>query len=141
MDEEDEDDSLNAKPDASPKEAPPTQEKLQPEPQEPKEEEPPPDESKAECRFFTKSEWAQATPEQKAFIQECDRAAGRTGVTPTPASPPSNPPAPPTPQPKTPPRVGGVTCKYLTPSEAQSYLLPGDPYGLDRDHDGIPCEQ
>src|SRR3954451_5275236 len=24
--------------------------------------------------------------------------------------------------------------------EAQEYLLPGDPYGLDADHDGIACE-
>ncbi len=29
---------------------------------------------------------------------------------------------------------------FATQEEAQEYLLPGDPYGLDADHDGIACE-
>jgi len=72
------------------------------------------DSSTIECRFFSQSEWVQADPEQKAFIQECDRAAGRAAPSaspsenesdardssqeratqPEPQSPPSNPPAP-----------------------------------------------
>ena len=30
---------------------------------------------------------------------------------------------------------------FATQEEAQEYLLPGDPYGLDADNDGIACEQ
>jgi hypothetical protein len=29
---------------------------------------------------------------------------------------------------------------FATQEEAQEHLLPGDPYGLDADHDGIACE-
>jgi hypothetical protein len=29
---------------------------------------------------------------------------------------------------------------FATQEEAQEYLLPGDPYGLDADNDGIACE-
>lgn len=29
---------------------------------------------------------------------------------------------------------------FSTQAQAQEYLLPGDPYGLDADHDGIACE-
>ena len=29
---------------------------------------------------------------------------------------------------------------FATQAEAQEYLLPGDPYGLDADNDGIACE-
>jgi hypothetical protein len=50
-----------------------------------KEEQPPPesDSSAVECRFFSQSEWVQADAEQKAFIQECDRAAGRAVPSPS----------------------------------------------------------
>ena len=36
-----------------------------------------------ECRFFNQSEWVQADAEQKAFIQECDRAMGRAMPSPS----------------------------------------------------------
>jgi hypothetical protein len=36
-----------------------------------------------ECRFFGQSEWVQADAEQKAFIQECDRAADRAAPSPS----------------------------------------------------------
>jgi hypothetical protein len=29
---------------------------------------------------------------------------------------------------------------FANQAEAQEYLLPGDPYGLDADHDGVACE-
>ena len=29
---------------------------------------------------------------------------------------------------------------FSNQAEAQGYLLPGDPYGLDADHDGVACE-
>ena len=36
---------------------------------------------------------------------------------------------------------GDYNCSdFSSQSEAQGYLLPGDPYGLDRDNDGIACE-
>ena len=36
---------------------------------------------------------------------------------------------------------GDYNCSdFSTQAEAQGYLFPGDPYGLDRDNDGIACE-
>lgn len=36
---------------------------------------------------------------------------------------------------------GNYNCSdFSSQAEAQGYLLPGDPYGLDRDNDGIACE-
>jgi hypothetical protein len=35
---------------------------------------------------------------------------------------------------------GDVDCGDLGPGEAEQYLLPGDPYNLDADGDGEPCE-
>jgi Excalibur calcium-binding domain len=29
---------------------------------------------------------------------------------------------------------------FATQAEAQRYLLPGDPHGLDADHDGMACD-
>jgi Excalibur calcium-binding domain len=59
-------------------------------------------------------------------------------ITITPrSSPPSGPATPvaPTPTPR------DYNCSDFTYQEdAQRYLLPGDPYGLDADHDGIACE-
>ena len=56
---------------------------------------------------------------------------------PTPAPGPS-----PSPTPKQAPVVpgGDVDCGDLAPGEAQSYLLPGDPYRLDADNDALACE-
>jgi micrococcal nuclease len=68
---------------------------------------------------------------------------------PTPLPQPSPQPAPqPTPQPQPVPQSqpaaspdGDVDCPdFGSSAEAQPYLLPGDPYRLDRDKDGIPCE-
>jgi hypothetical protein len=62
---------------------------------------------------------------------------------PRPAAvpPPSPAPAPP-PQsaaPATP--TGDVDCSdFSSSAEAQGYLLPGDPYGLDADNDGQACD-
>ena len=123
------------------------------------EEQPPPesDSQTVECRFFGQSEWVQADAEQKAFIQECDRAAGRA-VSSSPSAkeadakeapqeratqpePQPQPAALPEPQPKASPPGGDVDCGDFNPrSAAQAYLLPGDPYDLDRDNDGIACE-
>lgn len=39
------------------------------------------------------------------------------------------------------PALADYDCKdFATQEEAQGQLLPGDPYGLDRDNDGIACE-
>jgi hypothetical protein len=91
-----------------------------------------PDESSVECRAFTQSEFVNATPEQKAFIRECDQAIIRSQQgsmskgDPTPAG--KNP------------RDGDVDCSdFASPAEAQAYLLPGDPYGLDANRDGTAC--
>jgi hypothetical protein len=120
-----------------------------------KEEQPLPesDSSAVECRFFSQSEWVQADAEQKAFIQECDRAAGRAVPSPSVkeadvkeapqerATQPEPQQAQPNPQPKASPSGGDVDCGDFNPrSAAQSYLLPGDPYDLDGDNDGIACE-
>ena len=142
MDEEEDDsidEPLKAVPDATPREVPPAREKAQSKPKAPEDKDAPTKATQppAECRFFTQSEWVQASPEQKSFIQECDRAAGRTAKAPSPSLPPA---ALPQPQPKTSPKSGDVNCGSMTPAEALPYLLPGDPYGLDADNDGIPCE-
>jgi hypothetical protein len=123
-----------------PKAQPGPQPKAQPGPQSKDEEAASPEPAQAECRFFTQSEFAQASPEQRAFIQECDRAAGRTGVAPAPSPTPA---APPEPQPRpSAPTSGDVKCGDFAGSSAaaQPYLLPGDPYDLDRDNDGIACD-
>jgi Excalibur calcium-binding domain len=39
-----------------------------------------------------------------------------------------------------PPPGEDVDCDELGPGEAEAYLLPGDPYDLDRDNDGKACE-
>jgi hypothetical protein len=114
------------------------------------------DSQTVECRFFSQSEWVQADAEQKAFIQECDRAAGRAVSSPsateadakeapqeraTQPEPQPQPAAPPEPQPKAAPAGGDVDCGDFNPrSAAQSYLLPGDPYDLDRNNNGIACD-
>lgn len=121
---------------------------------------PDPESPEVECRFFTQSEFVNADPEQKAFIRECDRAAGRTGVTParekveepepreaSMMEPEYMPYVPSVkaeqgPTPSTPAAPGrDVDCgDFNPPSAAQPYLLPGDPYGLDGDNDGLACE-
>lgn len=115
------------------------------------------DSSDVECRFFSQSEWVQADAKQRAFIQGCDRAAGRMAPSVSPSEnerdakgssqeratqpePQSPPPTPPEPQPMASPSGGDVDCPDLAPGEAQSYLLPGDPYGLDKDNDSLACE-
>lgn len=113
-------------------------------------------EAQAEARAAAKGLWGQS-PEQLA--QQTDRGNGIGGDGCTPpasqtASPPQQqqepeptpapdstpePPAPREVQPLPPPG-GDVDCGDLGPGEAQQYLLPGDPYRLDRDGDGIACE-
>jgi hypothetical protein len=77
--------------------------------------------------------------------------AESTDIAPTLlADVPFNVPAPPaltapTPAPSasTTPSVPAVdyNCTdFATQQQAQVYLLPGDPYGLDADHDGVACE-
>jgi hypothetical protein len=58
-------------------------------------------------------------------------------VVPTPTSAPTPPPRPAAPAtPK-----GDVDCSdFSSSAEAQGYLLPGDPYRLDADHDGQACD-
>lgn len=109
----------------TPQEAPPAKEKAQPEPQAPEEDAPPePDQPAVECRFFTQSEFASATPEQKTFIQECDRAAGRTGIAPAPSPPsaPISPPAAPQSQPAGGDCPGGAPIKG---NQSGIYHVPG----------------
>ncbi len=122
-----------------------------------KEEQYPPesDTPAVECRFFSQSEWVQADAKQKAFIQECDRAAGRAVPSPSTkdadakeasqerATQPEPQQPQPAPQPKpSPSGVDDVDCPVFVPrSAALPYLLPGDPYDLDRDNDGIACDE
>jgi hypothetical protein len=60
---------------------------------------------------------------------------------PTPSRVQNPPPAAlPKQQPKASPSGGDMDCADFTPrSAAQPYLLPGDPYDLDRNNDGIAC--
>jgi micrococcal nuclease len=89
------------------------------------------------CRFFTQSEWVNATPEERDFIRQCDRA-----IRSAPSPQPSQPPPRPQPQPATAAPAGGdVDCSdFGSKAEAQAYLLPGDPYRLDGDGDGQACD-
>jgi micrococcal nuclease len=90
------------------------------------------------CRFFTQSEWVDATPEERDFIQQCDRAI-RSAPAPQPAPQPQ-PATQPQPASAAPPG-GDVDCAdFGSSAEAMPYLLPGDPHRLDGDNDGIPCE-
>ena len=146
-----------AAPEATPREAPPIREEAQPEPQPADEEDAPPEpaESAIECRFFTQSEFVNADPEQKAFIRECDRAAGRAAPSASPVQqerdakedPPPQPPPVPSPEPQVAPQPvpapqpsgGRLTCDdFASPAEAQA-ALPANPR-LDGDNDGQACE-
>ncbi len=124
-----------ASPEPDPRQISPEAERAQsqsepePEPQiQPAEEEPAPPEAvqpETECRFFNQSEFAQASPERKAFIQECDRAAGRVGKPPSPSP---SPPASIEPQPKAAsPLPGGCPSDAPIKGNASSniYHVPG----------------
>lgn len=155
MDEEEDDDDRNvvrqreAVVQKAPQPPGKSQEQYSPEPTPSPESEPEPE---AECRFFTQSEFANADPEQKAFIRECDRAAGRVPSSASPVQeerdanePPQERAVQPEPQPESrpvpEPQSGGgrLTCEGLSPAEAQA-ALPANPQ-LDRDGDGEACER
>ena len=54
---------------------------------------------------------------------------------------PSPAPAPPPQSAALAPSTGDVDCSdFSSSAEAQGYLLPGDPYGLDADNDGQACD-
>jgi hypothetical protein len=110
-----------------------------------------------ECRFFNQAEWVQADAEQKAFIQECDRAAGRAVPSPsakeadskespqeraTQPEPQQQPQPAPTPLPSIPavpdqPAVNnGADCST---GVSNVPVVPGSKG--DRDGDGIACEK
>src|SRR5215218_823763 len=85
--------------------------------------------------------------------EACEDLPNRVATqSPTRQSPSSRPqPAPvptPSPAPATPPQSaapaapkGDVDCSdFSSSAEAQGYLLPGDPYGLDADNDGQACD-
>jgi Excalibur calcium-binding domain len=117
--------------------------KLQPEPEPDSEPDPAPEPQIADeedaspepalstggCRFFSQSEFATATLEEKTFIRECDRAAGRIAKSPAPE-----------PQPQASPKGGGrLTCLDFSTEAEASAAIPSNPQ-LDRDGDGRACE-
>ncbi|WP_273845356.1 thermonuclease family protein [Rubrobacter calidifluminis] len=105
-------------------------------------------EDQAEARAAGRGLWG-LPPSQ--LCQETDRGNGIGGgcsTTPASSSPVSSAPVSPAPAPS-PPSSGAAPptgksdydCSdFQTQAEAQRYLLPGDPYHLDADGDGIACD-
>ena len=61
----------------------------------------------------------------------------RPAAVPTPSPAPASPPQSAAPAPST----GDVDCSdFSSSAEAQGYLLPGDPHGLDANNDGQACD-
>lgn len=93
-----------------------------------------PDEPTVECRAFTQSEFVNATPEQKAFIRECDQeiirsqqAKAKSNPQPKPKAP--DPPTAPTATSGGAPPIAGGDCPGEAPIKGNAssgiYHVPG----------------
>jgi hypothetical protein len=130
---------------AEPTPLPELQQPPEPEPQPP----PAPDSSgDLNCSDFSTQEEAQAVlngdPGDPNYLDgdgdgiACETLPSASHAPPAAAESPSAPTSPVEPSPKS--GVDYDCADFSSFEEAQQYLLPGDPYGLDRDGDGMACD-